>query len=159
MRKRMFQLCLVGLTLAATAILAAGDEPGKKPDSDKKDTAAGRGPATVQPARQVHVNPKTSGQVTEILVDVGDKVLAGQVLARLDRAEYELKVRRADVGVARSRALLNEAEAKLVGAEEEIKQAEAAIKLAEAQREYAKRKLERLRQLADAKAISEELLR
>jgi multidrug resistance efflux pump len=151
--------CFFGLTLAAFAIPSfAGDEPIRKLGDEKKDTAVVRGAAVVQPARQAHVNPKVQGQVAEVLVDVGDEVKAGQVLARLDRAELELKVKRAEIQVLRSRALLNEAEAKVAESQEEIKRAEADVKLAAAQRDYEKKKLERLRELLRAMAISSDVL-
>ncbi|MGC8864847.1 MAG: efflux RND transporter periplasmic adaptor subunit [Bacteroidales bacterium] len=45
-------------------------------------------PATIQAYRENHLAPATAGRVERILVDVGDKVSAGQVVAELDRTSY-----------------------------------------------------------------------
>lgn len=45
-------------------------------------------PVTIQAFRENHLAPATAGRVERILVEVGDKVSAGQVVAELDRTSY-----------------------------------------------------------------------
>jgi len=45
-------------------------------------------PATIQAFKENHLAPATAGRVERILVDIGDKVSAGQVVAELDRTSY-----------------------------------------------------------------------
>jgi len=58
---------------------------------------------TIQPEHLVEVRPKISGIVERFLVDAGDRVTEGQVIAQIDRETLESAVREA-------RAVLNEAE-------------------------------------------------
>ena len=50
------------------------------------------------PVRQVAVSPKVAGEVVEMPIEEGQKVKKGDVLARLDRGEFE-----ADLRLARAR--------------------------------------------------------
>jgi multidrug resistance efflux pump len=45
------------------------------------------------PVRQVAVSPKVAGEVVEMSIEEGQKVKKGEVLARLDRAEFEAELR------------------------------------------------------------------
>src|SRR5438094_925731 len=56
-------------------------------------TATVPGSGTVAPTRALDLAFQTNGTVTEVLVRDGDAVTEGQVLARLDLAPYQLKVR------------------------------------------------------------------
>lgn len=58
---------------------------------------------TIQPEHLVEVRPKISGIVERFLVDAGDRVRAGQVVAEIDRETLASAVREA-------RAVVNEAE-------------------------------------------------
>ena len=79
----------------------------------------------------VEVSFKVAGRVQERLVDEGETVKAGQVVARLDSTDlaHETAIRRADVETAR--AALRELEAG--SRPEEIAQAEAALAASEAE--------------------------
>lgn len=50
---------------------------------------------TITPEGSVSVGSQVSGQVQEVLVDFNDEVKAGQLIARLDPATYEQRVRQA----------------------------------------------------------------
>jgi RND family efflux transporter MFP subunit len=78
----------------------------------------------IVPARQVTVSPKVAGQISELLIEEGQRVKAGDVLARLESAEYELAFRLA-------RAELKLAEARLTKAREAAAKADLAIAQAE----------------------------
>ena len=74
-------------------------------------------------ATEVRVAPEVGGRIAELLVDEGDRVEAGAVLARLDTADTELAVRRAEADRAHAAAQLRLLQA---GARaEEIRQARA----------------------------------
>lgn len=49
---------------------------------------------------------KVAGRVKEVLVDLGMPVQAGQVVARLDTEEFDLKVQQAEAQVAQARAIV-----------------------------------------------------
>lgn len=48
-----------------------------------------RYPATILAYKENHLAPATAGRVEKVLVDVGDKVRAGQLVAMLDRTTYQ----------------------------------------------------------------------
>jgi HlyD family secretion protein len=60
--------------------------------------------------RQATVSSKVTGKVIEILVEEGQKVEAGQVLARLDASNVEASIRLAEAQLEASRMALSEVE-------------------------------------------------
>ena len=58
----------------------------------------------LQPVSTVEVGSQISGLVFEVLVDFNDPVKKGQVLARIDPATYESRVRQAQAELANTRA-------------------------------------------------------
>jgi membrane fusion protein, multidrug efflux system len=54
---------------------------------------------------------RVPGQLEEVLVDMGDRVEKGQVLARLDSRDYRLRVRELEAGLAAAEARLEQARA------------------------------------------------
>ncbi len=97
---------------------------------------------TVVPARWARLSFKIGGRVEELAVEVGDEVVAGQILARLDAAELEHAVAQAEAGLALARA--NLAQVKAGAREEEIAAAEEAVAAAQANLEGAEASLARL---------------
>ncbi len=112
----------LGPIAAAVALLAAacGAPPGQsqaKADDDDKEQvavpveveavdlatvfAAYNGTTTLEADREADIVAKTSGVVLEILVEEGDPVAEGQVVARLDRERLELELARAKATLAR----------------------------------------------------------
>ncbi|MGQ9809707.1 MAG: efflux RND transporter periplasmic adaptor subunit [Armatimonadota bacterium] len=77
----------------------------------------------LEPLRQVDLGFDVSGKVAEVLVDIGDPVKAGQVLARLDTTDLELSLRQAEAQLKSAQAQL--AKARTSPTEEEMKSAEA----------------------------------
>jgi HlyD family secretion protein len=45
------------------------------------------------------LSPKVAGTVSRVLVDIGERVKAGEVVIKLDRTNYDLGVKQAQVGV------------------------------------------------------------
>jgi RND family efflux transporter MFP subunit len=61
-----------------------------------------------------------SGQVEEVLVDVGDRVKAGQVLVRIDPTLFEIEVQQLQAAVETARGALASAEADVQFAQREV---------------------------------------
>jgi HlyD family secretion protein len=61
---------------------------------------------TLQPTRAVNVGSELSGTVRRVLVDVNDRVSAGQVLVELDTAKLNDQVQRSRASLAAARAAL-----------------------------------------------------
>ncbi len=98
----------------------------------------------ITPLTEVNLSFRGVGVVREILVEVGQSVAAGQVLARLDSAELQLARRQAVVGLQLAQARL--AQAERAAAAEDLAAAAAAVEAARAG-------------LASAQAAYEALLR
>jgi macrolide-specific efflux system membrane fusion protein len=106
-RARMPQAVRWALVLVACALLAAGayyawrtgfgqDSPADgfitavARSGDLEDTVTATG--TLQPKEFVDVGTQVSGQLKKLLVEVGDIVKAGQLLAEIDPSVYQSKV-------------------------------------------------------------------
>ena len=66
---------------------------------------------SVEPWKRVSPGTKIMGRVDEVLVDEGDRVHRGQVLARLERRDLDAAVRQAEAAVAMAKANLANMEA------------------------------------------------
>lgn len=108
-------------------------------------------PGVVEPASDpVSLSFEQSGRVVELLVDEGDSVLAGQLVARLDDRIARARVRQAEAHVASARA---RRDLSLRGARaEEIRAAEADARAMSAQARERARHASRAELLLDAGA-------
>ncbi|MFG6106287.1 efflux RND transporter periplasmic adaptor subunit [Leptothoe sp. EHU-05/26/07-4] len=104
---------------------------------------------TTQPQQQIALRAQTAGEVIALTVDVGDLVLSGEVLGEIDGGLLTARV--------------NEAQAELSVRQSEIAQdqvsiadAEAIVVQAKATRDQAKIDADRLRQLANQGAVSQQ---
>lgn len=93
-------------------------------------SAQGRG--ALLPGREMNLTFGTSGPVAEVLVQVGDQVQAGDVLARLDTTELERAVAQAEINLREAQIALESArqpadEATLRQAEHAVDQAAASL--------------------------------
>jgi RND family efflux transporter MFP subunit len=79
---------------------------------------------TLEAHAEFLVAPKVSGRVEEVAVDLADRVTRGQVVARLDDAEYQQAVAQAEADLAVARANLAEARSLLGIAERELERVE-----------------------------------
>lgn len=139
-RTLLIVLFLVGLGYwAARNLLAAPSTPeyltATVSRGDIEETIGSLG--TLEPKDYVDVGTQVSGQLLRLLVDVGEQVEQGQLLAEIDPTVYESRVRNAQATLTNLRAQL---------------------KLQEAEQTLAIRRLERNRNLYREKAVSEDVL-
>lgn len=66
---------------------------------------------TLQPATQVQIGARVSGQLLKVLVDYNDEVKAGQLLAEIDPAPFKARQSEAIAAVSASKASLVQAQA------------------------------------------------
>lgn len=90
-------------------------------------------PGTVRALEQTRIYPRVTGYVRKWLVDIGDKVTAGQLLVEIDTPEL-------DAQLAQARA--------------QLAQARAAVQQVAAQRDFSRSNTERYESLADQKLVS-----
>jgi HlyD family secretion protein len=108
------------------------------------------------PRRRVDVSSKIGGRVEELLVDKGDMVKAGQVLARLDDREIIAQLAQARASKAAAEARLQEA---IAGSRpQEIQRAKATVEQAEANVRTTRTNLERVQQLNKTGVFSKQAL-
>jgi multidrug efflux pump subunit AcrA (membrane-fusion protein) len=112
----------------------------------------------------IPVLARASGlQIQEILVDEGDTVRAGQLLARLDDNVLQAQYGQALAGVERSKARLAELRAgarseEIARARESVRRVEAEVGQAKSDRDLARKRLERNRTLEAEGAIARDRL-
>jgi HlyD family secretion protein len=103
---------LIAATRGGTKIDPSKLQKVEKGDLAKSVVATGK----VTPITKVEVKSKASGIVKKLLVDAGDKVKKGQLLAQLDKEEIEAQVEQ-------SRAAAQAAEASLLSSEADYERA------------------------------------
>ncbi|MCU0764932.1 MAG: efflux RND transporter periplasmic adaptor subunit [Burkholderiaceae bacterium] len=106
------QRAAAGVLAAATLALAgpAVAQPGASATVERRqvdDVYAAD--AIVESVRQATVSAQISGQLTQLLVDAGDRVKRGQLLARIDTREADAQVASAGAQAARAEAALAQA--------------------------------------------------
>lgn len=101
---------------------------------------------TLIPAQNVNLSPKVAGIVAQLLVEQGDQVEKGQVIARMDRRDLEGQAIQAQAAVTQARARL--AEVRAGNRVEEVAQAQARV--SQAQAELARRRDRRPEAVAEA---------
>jgi len=69
------------------------------------------------------LSPKVAGTVSRVLVDIGERVKAGEVVIRLDRTKYDLGVKQAQAALAAAQAAVPQADAQFEQAEKEFHRA------------------------------------
>ncbi|MFI5379170.1 MAG: efflux RND transporter periplasmic adaptor subunit [Tepidisphaerales bacterium] len=66
-------------------------------------------PADVHPMQQTSIYPRASGYLKKLLVDIGDRVEAGQLLAEIDSPEVDAQLEQAKAAVDQAQAGLDRA--------------------------------------------------
>lgn len=85
---------------------------------------------TVKPIQSVNLSPKTAGRLAKLLVEQGDRVQQGQVLAQMEDADLQARLSQAKANLSKAQASL--AEARAGSRPEEIRQAQARLLQAKA---------------------------
>lgn len=121
-------------------------------------------PATVEPFEMADLYAKASGYLSEQSVDIGSRVKAGDVLAKLSVPEYEKQVSRDEARVRDAKAKVAQAEARIKAAEAEGRAAESAVLLAKvlvrsktSYRQYREKQLARIKELVAGKNLEARL--
>ncbi len=108
---------------------------------------------TATPVQSVNISPKNSGVLVDLLVEQGDTVEAGQIIARMDDDNLQAQLIQARAQVAQVQAQL--AEARAGNRFQEIEKAQAQVEAAQARAELAQARLQRYQDLAQQGAISQ----
>jgi len=98
---------LIAATISNTKIDPSKLAKVEKGDLAKSVVATGK----VEPITKVEVKSKASGIVKKLLVDAGDRVKKGQLLAQLDKEEISAQVAQSQAGLQAAEASLKSAEA------------------------------------------------
>lgn len=106
--------------------------------------------------RQVELAFRVGGRIDTLLVDEGDAVQAGQVLARLDPKPLEDALRGAEAQLAMQQAELDKM--RLGYRPEDVEQARAALSGQEAGLVHARQSLDRVSRLYDQRAVAKKEL-
>ncbi|MEN9517641.1 MAG: hypothetical protein RLZZ381_229 [Cyanobacteriota bacterium] len=108
---------------------------------------------TIEPITSVNISPKNAGRLTALYVEQGDKVKAGQLLARMDSANLTAELAQAQAELAQTQAEYTKV---LNGNRQEaIARAESQVLSAQAQAELSAKRLEKNRFLAQQGAIAQ----
>jgi HlyD family secretion protein len=120
----------------------------------------------VIPIRTVNLSPKTSGKIVQLLVDQGDRVTQGQVVARMESKEVEADLAQAQARVTEAQAKLGElragtrieeirqAESEVVRAKGEVERVRGLVADANSAVDFARTQTQRQRELASQGAIA-----
>ncbi|MCS6783076.1 MAG: efflux RND transporter periplasmic adaptor subunit [Gloeomargarita sp. SKYBB_i_bin120] len=106
----------------------------------------------IEPRRRVNLSPKTPGLLVALYVQQGDRVRAGQIIARMDDAELQARKQQALANLAQAQARL--AELERGSRPEEIAQAQAQVQAAQARYELARQRRQRNEELFAQGAIA-----
>jgi HlyD family secretion protein len=109
------------------ALLDSQTAPVVRQDLEVKVTATG----SIRPLTPVNISPKEPGRIIGILVDQGDRVKAGDLLARMDDSNLQGELRRAEGNLAAAEANRQKMEAG--SRPQEIRQARENLRDGEAQ--------------------------
>jgi HlyD family secretion protein len=108
---------------------------------------------SIEPITSVNISPKTTGRLTALYVEQGDKVKAGQLLAKMDSANLTAELARAQAELAQAQAEYTKV---LNGNRTEaIARAKSQVLSAQAQADLSAKKLEKNRWLAQQGAIAQ----
>lgn len=109
-------------------------------------------------AVEIDVSAKSPGRIKEILVNEGDFVKTGEVLARMDTTQMEAGRRQAEAQLQRARIGVDTANTLIVQREAEKTAAAAFVAQRQAELDAAERTLKRSEQLALSSTISQQVL-
>ncbi len=106
----------------------------------------------------IDISARAGGRVSEIVVEEGETVARGEVLARMDTQQLDAQLREAQAQLKRGKIARDVAESGVVQAEAEHSAALALIAQRRTEVDAAERRLNRSEQLARTNAISQQTL-
>jgi HlyD family secretion protein len=109
-------------------------------------------------AVEVDIATRTPGRIKEILVNEGDFVRAGEILARMDTAVLKAQLREAKAQLQQARIGIETAQSQVTQREAEKAAAQAVVAQRDAERDAAKRRLARTVDLVPQRAVSPQTL-
>ncbi len=109
-------------------------------------------------AVEIDIASKTAGRIAEILVNEGDFVSAGQVLARMDTASLDAQLREAEAELESARIGIETAKSLVRQREAERAAALAVVAQRQAELDAAQKRLERTEELAARGTTSQQTL-
>jgi HlyD family secretion protein len=114
---------------------------------------------TVQPLKTVNLSPKTAGTLVELLVEQGDRVEAGQLLARMDDRDIQAQLLQIGGNLAEGEARLAELQAgtrieEIDRAQSQVQQSKARVEESQARLDLAQERFDRNRKLLAQGAIA-----
>lgn len=117
----------------------------------------------VQSIRKINISPSTQGRIMELFVREGDRIQAGQAIARMDDEQLQAQVSQYEAILDRSQAQLAERLAgsrqeEVAKAEADVIRSEARVQEARSRLQLAKEKLNRRQILQKEGAITREAL-
>lgn len=110
-------------------------------------------PGNVQAIQEASMFARTNGYVKRRLVDIGDRVSAGQVLAEIEAPEVDQELLQARASLLQARATLGQARANLKQMQANVQQARANVRQVQANVDLARITSERWRQLEQEQVI------
>jgi HlyD family secretion protein len=111
---------------------------------------------SVVPIRTVNLSPKAAGRLDQLFVEQGDRVAAGQIIARMDSMDLQARVDQAMANLAEAKARQSQ---RVSGNRwQEIAQAKAQVEAAQARVTLTSSRVARNRSLAREGAISRDRL-
>jgi HlyD family secretion protein len=107
-------------------------------------------------AVEIDIATKTAGRLVDILVNEGDFVTAGQVLARMDTDVLKAQLREAESDLRRAKTAVETANSNVAQRDSEKAAAEAVVAQREAELDLAKSKYDRAERLVGTGAMAKE---
>lgn len=107
-------------------------------------------------AVEIDVATKTAGRVLKVLVDEGDFVQIGQVLAQMDTESLKAQLREAEADLQRAKSALETANSTVIQRMSEKTAAQSVVAQREAEYNLATKKLARAERLAGTDAVTAE---
>ena len=113
----------------------------------------------LQAERIINLSPEDSGKIAELLIQEGDFVVKGQVIARMTSRRNQAEIAQYQAALAEAQATLAQQQAgsrpeEIAEAHAHVMAAEASVDAAQAQLQQAQQQLTRFKSLADQGAIS-----
>lgn len=151
------------LAVASIVVVASMADGGNRENSGYRLATVDRGPVvksisstgTLSAVVTVLVGSQVSGQIVELPADFNSRVQAGQVIARIDPATFELRVRQAEAELAVTLANVVQRRAALDRATADLRNSDAQVAYARTRVAEAKNELQRKQSLLQSEFASQ----